>query len=125
MIDQDFKSLLNSFLEVTIKASSILENDMENTLDDVEVLLTKREEIISSINSLDYSTKEFNAIAVEIGLLKEEQKLLGLFQRRKIEIKSEIDQERSHIVNIKKQRIVNNKYINNNPIDPVFLSRKY
>ncbi|MEF9951643.1 MAG: hypothetical protein RR838_03555 [Clostridium sp.] len=124
-MEGSLKGYLNEYLSLTIKVNQVLEGNIEDDMDSLDSLLLRREEVSKKIEELNYTKEEFKLIIDELGLIEENQKMGNLLGKHLESTQNEIDSNKKEMTNIAKQRMVSNKYINYNPIDPVFLSRKY
>ncbi|MEG2893713.1 MAG: hypothetical protein RR840_10190 [Clostridium sp.] len=124
-MEGSLKGYLNEYLSLTIKVNQVLEGNIEDDMDSLDSLLLRREEVSKKIEELNYTKEEFKLIIDELGLIEENQKMGKLLGKHLESTQNEIDSNKKEMTNIAKQRMVSNKYINYNPIDPVFLSRKY
>ncbi|MEF9934240.1 MAG: hypothetical protein RSA01_04040 [Clostridium sp.] len=119
------KKYLREYLNITQSINSLLEADIEEHLDKLDSLIESRENIKEEINKLAFTKEEFKSIVDEIGLIDEDEKMGVLLSSNLDSTKGEIETNKKEMNNISKQRIISNKYMNFNPIDPVFLSKKY
>ncbi|MEG0128533.1 hypothetical protein [Clostridium sp.] len=119
------KKYLREYLNITQSINRLLEADIEEHLDKLDSLIESRENIKEEINKLAFTKEEFKSIVDEIGLIDEDEKMGVLLSSNLDSTKGEIETNKKEMNNISKQRIISNKYMNFNPIDPVFLSKKY
>lgn len=116
--------LLNEFKDITVKLNDLLEN---NNIEFLEELMDKRQSIIDELNSLSYSKDDFGKIVSDIDLVVEEERLGQLLKTRLRDTKIEIENNKTEMTKLRNKRTANKMYghVNANPLDPVFLSRKY
>lgn len=114
--------LLNEFKDVTVQLNNSLEEDK---LELIEELLNKRQSVIEEINLLNYSKEEFKNIADKLKLEEEEKRLGNFLKTKLLETKKDIENNKKEMSRVSRQRNVNKMYVNVNPLDPVFLSKKY
>lgn len=122
---EELKSFLEEFKSKTIELNNILKKDSEDLLPLVEDLLNERQSIIEKINEIKYSTEEFKKVFNELDLKAEEETLEKLLENKKTSIQNELGDVKKEISKMTNKRSVNRKYVNINPLDPVFLNKKY
>lgn len=122
---EELKSFLEEFKLKTVELNNILKKDDEDIFPLVEDLLKERQRIIEKINEIKYSTEEFKKVFDELDLKTEEELLRELLESKKLNIQSEINDVKKEIFKMTSKRSLNKKYININPLDPVFLNKKY
>ncbi len=122
---EELKFFLEEFKLKTVELNNILKKDDEDIFSLVEDLLNERQRIIEKINGIKYSTEEFKKVFDELDLKTEEELLRELLESKKLSIRNEIRDVKKEISKMTSKRSVNKKYININPLDPVFLNKKY
>ncbi|KMT21692.1 hypothetical protein [Clostridium cylindrosporum] len=116
---------LNKFKDKTLEIISVLEKDDEYILDNLDSLFRERQSIIDKIDTLETVQDEFKLIASELNLSFQEERLNSILEEKRKTLKDEVLQVKKDITKMKNQRLLNKKYVNMNPIDPVFLSKKF
>ncbi|MFD3157518.1 flagellar protein FliT [Haloimpatiens sp. FM7330] len=69
----------------------MIEEASNEKIDNIGDLLEKRQEIINSINELNYSKEEFKKVASDLDIVNLENELRGILENKKMECKREID----------------------------------
>lgn len=103
----------------------LLQSNEENFLEKLEVLLKDRQLIIADINLLEYTKEEFETLANELNLQEKDIKLKELLNNKKINIMKEINNVRQEKVKLTNGKKINQRYMNVNPLDAFFVSKKY
>lgn len=125
MDGKTLKEYLTEYLNFTQEINSILSSKIDDYLDKIDMLISSRERIKCEIQKMNYTKEEFKSVVDELDLIKEDEKMCRLLNEHLKTTKGEIDANKKEMHNLSKQRMISNKYMNFNPMDPVFLSKKY
>lgn len=100
----ELKSLLLEYKNINDKLIDILSQDLEDSnYDELEPLLSEKQQIINSINVLSYTTEEFSTISKELNIPSSEELLNKLFIGKKELLKEKL-------IAIKQSKAANNEY---------------
>ena len=94
------REYLDKYKALTLELMDAVQKDLE-----VDSLIEKREEILNSINSLDFDKQEINEIVNSLNILGLEEELQNLIKKEKVKVKKQIE-------TLKKARQANNNYNN-------------
>lgn len=103
----ELKKLLLEYKSINDKLIDILSQDLENSnYDELQPLLGEKQQVINSINILNYTTEEFSTISKELNIPSSEELLNKLFIEKKELIKEKL-------IALKQSKAANNEYHSN------------
>lgn len=94
----DLREYLEKYRTLTLGLMDAVQKDL-----DADLLIEKREEILKSINSLDFDKEEINEIVNSLNILGLDEELQNLIKKEKVKVKKQIE-------TLKKARQANNNY---------------
>ena len=100
----ELKSLLLEYKNINDKLINILSQPLEDSnYDNIQPLLSEKQEIINSINILNYTTEEFSTISKGLNIPSSEELLNKLFIEKKELLKEKL-------IALKQSKAANNEY---------------
>lgn len=103
----ELKNLLLEYKNINDKLIDILSQDLEDSnYDELQLLLSERQQVINSINLLNYATEEFSTISKELNIPPSEELLDKLFIEKKERLKEKL-------IALKQSKAANNEYHSN------------
>ncbi|WP_291580712.1 hypothetical protein [Clostridium sp. UBA6640] len=103
----ELKNLLLEYENINDKLIKILSKDLEDSnYDNIQPLLSEKQQIINSINVLNYTTEEFSSISKELNIPPSEELLNKLFIEKKELLKEKL-------IALKQSKAANNEYHSN------------
>ncbi len=103
----ELKNLLLEYKNINDKLIDILSQDLEDSnYDELQPLLSERQQVINSINLLNYTTEEFSTISKELNIPASEELLNKLFIEKKELLKEKL-------IALKQSKAANNEYHSN------------
>ncbi len=103
----ELKSLLLEYKNINDKLIDILSQDLEDSnYDELEPLLSEKQQVINSINVLSYNRREFPIIAKELNIPSSEELLNSLFLEKKELLKEKL-------IALKQSKAASNEYHSN------------
>lgn len=103
----ELKSLLLEYKKINDKLIDILSQDLEDSnYDDLQPLVSEKQQVINSINALSYNRMEFPIIAKELNIPSSEELLNNLFLEKKELLKEKL-------IALKQSKAANNEYHSN------------
>ncbi|KGM97002.1 hypothetical protein Z968_04665 [Clostridium novyi A str. 4552] len=87
-MNQDLYNALKKYQQVNVDIINALN---EERIDDLEEVLLKKDEVIEEINSIQYTSKEFNEISEELNLKVLQEEIKNLSNSKKEYYKSQIN----------------------------------
>lgn len=110
--------LYEALNDYKIKSQNIYEAVKFENYDELDELLTKRQNIIDNITSMSYAKEDFVQACVELNVVQMDDSINKLMSVRKEEIKNQI-------IHLKIGKLANNNYIHNSYKDSILLNKKY
>lgn len=100
----ELKNLLLEYKSINDKLINILSQPLEDSnYDNIQPLLSEKQEIINSINILRHTTEEFSTISKELDIPPSEELLNKLFIEKKELLKEKL-------IKLKQSKAANNEY---------------
>ena len=109
------KHELENYRRITINLLETLEEEKYNDLD---VLLTNRQDVINIINDISYTKDEFKKICTEFEIVILQDKLTQEMDKRREEVKIAIK-------NLSKYKNANKSYNNKFKVDALFINKEF
>jgi hypothetical protein len=111
---KQLKLYLNEFKELTIKLIACLEQEK---YEELENFFIAREEVITSINNLQFEVEIFRQICINMNIILMQQKLVKLMNDKKSSLKKEIE-------TLEGGKIANKRYNKKLIYDPIYFNEK-
>lgn len=111
---KNLKVNLELYKELTLELIDSVEKDM---LDDLDMLIQKRQNVINAVEQLTYDGESFNEISIELNLMVLQKKLTELMNEKKNEIKSKIEK-------LGENKIANKSYNKRFAVDSIYFNKK-
>ncbi|MCY6353967.1 flagellar protein FliT [Clostridium sp. ZS2-4] len=112
--NMNLKDKLKEYRDITVKIITSVENEDYDNLDE---LLSDRQEIINLINQLKYSKKDFLYWCKELDILVLNQKLVKLMNKKKADLRNNINK-------LTNSQNANKSYNKQYAADSVFFNKK-
>jgi hypothetical protein len=112
--DNNIRELLIEFKSITEDIIKDIDNEVHENIDK---LFIKRQEIIDKIDSIQFIKEEFGGICNDLKILSVNRCLEELFEKKKIDIKDEMNKLNS-------QRMANKSYTQSSNVRRSFFSTK-
>jgi hypothetical protein len=100
---EELKQKMQEFRAVTEELIEAVNNDRDEELDN---LFVKRQEIINSVEKLDYNKRDFNAVCEELNVVKLSQSLEETIVKKRVETRDKMN-------DLKEKKTANRSYIQN------------
>ena len=109
------KDELENYRGITINLLETLEEEKYNDLD---ILLSKRQDVINIINDISYTKDEFKKICTEFEIVILQDKLTQEMDKRREEVKNSIER-------LTKYKSANKSYNNKFSIDAIYINKEF